>query len=122
MTTSNVGFTLSSPLDSQRDLLVREAKLLGFAHHLRWHEAFVLHSRLRGSQNQPTLRFGLLLKHHSHLVVRLQQSLVVGNGLHLVQEPAVDLGQFVQLVHRVAGAQGGGQNKDSLVGGRLKFL
>ena len=42
--------------------------------------------------------------------------------LHLVQEPAVDLGQVVEAVHRVARTQGRRQHKDPLVCGRLQLL
>lgn len=60
--------------------------------------------------------------HRSYLVVRLQQPLVVGDVLHLVQEPAVDLGELVQLVHRVAGSEGRRQNEDALICGSLQLL
>ena len=42
----------------------------------------------------------------SYLVVGLQQAFMVSYVLHLVEEPAVDLGQVVQVVHCVAGLQG----------------
>lgn len=57
-----------------------------------------------------------------HLVVSLQQPLVVCDVLHLVQEPAVDLGELVQLVHRVARPEGRGQDEDALVCRRLQLL
>lgn len=57
-----------------------------------------------------------------HLVVGLQQPLVVGYVLHLVQEPAVDLGELVQLVHRVAGPERRRQNEDTLICRRLQLL
>lgn len=64
----------------------------------------------------------LVTFHQPYLVVRLQQSLVVGDVLHLVQEPAVDLGELVQLVHRVAGSEGRRQNKDTLICRSLQLL
>jgi len=60
--------------------------------------------------------------HHMYLVVHLQQLLVVSDVLHLVQEPAVDLGELVQPVHRVAGSEGRRQNKDALVCRNLQLL
>lgn len=57
-----------------------------------------------------------------HLVVGLHQPLVVGDVLHLVQEPAVDLGELVQLVHRVAVSQRRRQDEDALVRRRLQLL
>lgn len=47
---------------------------------------------------------------------------MVGDVLHLVQEPAVDLGELIQLVHRVAGSKGRRQNKDALVRRNLQLL
>lgn len=57
-----------------------------------------------------------------HLVVGLQQSLVVSYVLHLVQEPAVDLGELVQLVHCVAGPERRRQNEDTLICRSLQLL
>lgn len=47
---------------------------------------------------------------------------MVSDVLHLVQEPAVDLGELVQLVHRVAGSECGRQNKDALICRSLQLL
>lgn len=58
----------------------------------------------------------------THLVEGLHQPLVVGDVLHLVQEPAVDLGQLVQLVHCVAVTQRRRQDEDALVCRHLQLL
>lgn len=58
----------------------------------------------------------------THLVEGLHQPLVVGDVLHLVQEPAVDLGQLVQLVHCVAVAQRSRQDENTLVRRHLQLL
>lgn len=64
----------------------------------------------------------LLVSTKCYLVVGLKQMLVVGNVLHLVQEPAVDLGELVQLIHRVTGSERSRQNEDTLIGGSLQLL
>lgn len=57
-----------------------------------------------------------------HLVVSLQQALVVSDVLHLVQEPAVNLSELVQLVHGVTSSEGCSQDKDALICWRLQLL
>lgn len=75
----------------------------------------------RNSKNRETDRRSVPLD-QPHLVVRLQQSLVVSDVLHLVQEPAVDLGELVQLVHCVAGSERRRQNEDALICRSLQLL
>lgn len=89
---------IGPPLHGLGDLLVAEAQLFGGPQHLQGHGPLVL------------------------LTVGLQQVLVVCDVLHLVQEPAVDLGQLVQAVHRIARAESGRQDEDALVRGRLQLL
>lgn len=64
----------------------------------------------------------LLMFNQRYLVVGLKQMLVVGNVLHLVQEPAVDFGELVQLIHRVTGSERSRQNEDTFIGGSLQLL
>lgn len=85
------------PLHRESDLLVGEAQLLRPPHHLGRHGALVL-------------------------IIRLQDLLVIDDVLHLVQEPAVDLGQLVQVIYTVVGVEGGGQHEDTLVRGNLELL
>lgn len=66
--------------------------------------------------------FTHVTRYKAHLVVLLHQPLVVSDVLHLVQEPAVDLGELIQLVHRVAGSEGRRQHKDTLVCRSLQLL
>lgn len=47
---------------------------------------------------------------------------MIRNVLHLVQEPAVDLGEIVKLVHRVAGSERRRQDKDALICRSLQLL
>lgn len=62
------------------------------------------------------------VRYKPYLVVLLHQLFVVSDVLHLVQEPAVDLGELIELVHRVAGSKRCSQHKDALVGRSLQFL
>lgn len=78
--------------------------------------------RAKKQASQGNVAGGRRYRHGPHLVVGLQQPLVVSDVLHLVQEPAVDLGELVQLVHRVASSEGRRQDKDPLVCWRLQLL
>lgn len=62
------------------------------------------------------------MSYRPYLIVGLQQQLVVGDVLHLVQEPAVDFGQLIQLFHCVASFECCRQHKDTLICGSLQLL